>query len=149
MKKKIVYALGLLALGLLAFYGMKLYNGTHYREEDGTNTNAASKPLDEFFAEIEEYYPDLYEKLSDDKETFTIPGLVQTKTIIAEGEEEGESEQTEDMTPQGLALVENYLIISAYSKRTISLVALSFMVHEPREIIEWSRARSRFCRRLR
>jgi hypothetical protein len=31
----------------------------------------------------------------------------------------------------------------------ISLVALSFMVHEPSEIIEWSSARSRFCRRLR
>jgi hypothetical protein len=31
----------------------------------------------------------------------------------------------------------------------ISLVALSFMVQEPSEIIEWSRARSRFCRRLR
>ena len=116
MKKILLYGAGVLALGLLAFYGLKLYNGTNYQEEDGTNTNAASKSLDEFFAEIEEYYPDLYEKISDDKETFTIPGLVQTKTIIAEGEEEGESEQTEDMTPQGLALVENYLIISAYSK---------------------------------
>ena len=31
----------------------------------------------------------------------------------------------------------------------ISAVALSFIVHEPSEIIEWSRARSRFCRRLR
>jgi hypothetical protein len=116
MKKILLYGAGVLALGLLAFYGWKLYNGTHYQEEDGTNTNAASKSLDEFFEEIEEYYPELYEKLSDGKETFTIPGLVQTKTIIAEGKEEGTSDQTEDMTPQGLALVENYLIISAYSK---------------------------------
>ena len=76
MKKILLYGAGVLALGLLAFYGWKLYNGTHYQEEDGTNTNAASKSLDEFFEEIEEYYPELYEKLSDGKETFTIPGLV-------------------------------------------------------------------------
>ena len=47
-----LYGAGVLALGLLAFYGWKLYNGTHYQEEDGTNTNAASKSLDEFFEEI-------------------------------------------------------------------------------------------------
>ena len=31
----------------------------------------------------------------------------------------------------------------------ISLVAFSFMVQQPSEIIEWSSARSLFCRRFR
>lgn len=119
MKKILLYGAGVLALGLLAFYGWKLYNGTHYQEEDGTNTNAASQSLDEFFEEIEEYYPELYERLSDGKETFTIPGLVQTEDHHCRRKRRGTSDQTEDMTPQGLALVENYLIISAYSKESV------------------------------
>ena len=116
MKKFFLYGTVLVGLGSLFFYGGKLFNGTKYQEADGTNTNAASKKTNEFFEELKEYYPDLYKMISDDKETFTIPGLVQANTTKAKGEEKGESDQTEDMTPQGLNFVENYVVISAYSK---------------------------------
>lgn len=115
MKKKWIYGVVLVGIALLSFYGWKLFNGTSYKEEAGTNTNAASKKMDEFFSELEEYYPKLYQKIPANKETFTIPGLVQTSSIKAEGKDEGEADQTEDMTPQGLSFVEDYVVISAYS----------------------------------
>ncbi len=40
---------------------------------------------------------------------------MQAETIQSTGEEEGDSDQTEDMTPQGLSFLEDYVVISAYS----------------------------------
>lgn len=116
MKKFVVMVSLLLGVGLLGFYGLELFNGTSYKEENGTNTNAASNQLDEFYQELKEYYPDLYEKVpSEESQTYIVPGLVQTNTIQAKGEDKGTVDQAEDMTPQGLSFVEDYVLISAYS----------------------------------
>lgn len=115
MKKLFTALVAVVGIGFLLFYGFKLFNGTDYQEEDGTNTNAASKEQDEFFVELEEYYPDLFQVIAKDHETYVVPGLVQKESVQAKGEDKGVADQTEDMTPQGLSFAENFVIISAYS----------------------------------
>lgn len=115
MKKLFTALVAVLGIGFLLFYGFKLFNGTDYQEEGGTNTNAASKEQDEFFDELKEYYPDLFQVIAKNHETYVVPGLVQTESVQAKGEDKGDADQTEDMTPQGLSFAENFVIISAYS----------------------------------
>ena len=64
MKKIIWWIIGLLCTGSLLYYGYSLYNGTKFKEENGTNTNSASKDLEEFYNELEEYYPEFYKGTS-------------------------------------------------------------------------------------
>lgn len=116
MKKIIWWIIALLCTGSLLYYGYSLYTGTKFKEENGTNTNPASKDLEEFYNELEEYYPEFYKNIATSiRATYVIPGLVQAETIQSTGEEEGDSDQTEDMTPQGLSFLEDYVVISAYS----------------------------------
>ncbi|BCP59702.1 hypothetical protein [Streptococcus parasuis] len=117
MKKYFFILLACIGVCGLMLYGYSLYNGTKYEEENGTNINSASKDLEDFYAELEAYYPDFYKKIPrESQSTFVIPGLVQSESIQAKGEDRGDTEQTEDMTPQGLSFLEKYVLISAYSK---------------------------------
>src|SRR5574344_2099798 len=98
MKKIIWWIIALLCTGSILYYGYSLYTGTKYKEETGTNTNSASKDLKEFYNELEEYYPEFYKNIATSiRATYVIPGLVQAETIQSTGEEEGDSDQTEDM----------------------------------------------------
>ena len=82
MKKIIWWIIALLCTGSLLYYGYSLYTGTKFKEENGTNTNPASKDLEEFYNELEEYYPEFYKNIATSiRATYVIPGLVQAETI--------------------------------------------------------------------
>ena len=67
--------------------------------------------------ELKKYYPDMVEHLSDvEPATYAIPGLVRAKNIRARGDDKGTVDYADDMTPQGLAITDDYVIVSAYSK---------------------------------
>lgn len=104
----------LLLVGILIWWVLP---GTPHETQSGTNTNAADKELHQLVEVLKADYPDLYHRLSeDDKTTYVIPGLTQTATLLADGKAAGETDEAPDMTPQGMALVGDYLVISAYSK---------------------------------
>lgn len=115
MKKRYWFGVGVLLLvGVLTWWVLP---GIPHRSQSGTNTNAADKDLKSFYQVLEADYPKVYERLADEgKTTYTIPGLTQTPSLLAEGEMEGEEEEAGDMTPQGMSFVGDYLAISAYSK---------------------------------
>lgn len=48
--------------------------------------------------------------------TYIVPGLKATRTLQAEAKEAGRPVMCTSMTPQGLAITENYVLISAYCK---------------------------------
>lgn len=118
MKKRTYILLVLtivVALGLALFFW--ILPGTAMKTKDGTNVNAADKDIEAFYDELKEYYPQVHERIPENgRVTYTIPGLIQTETIEAKGEDKGEVDTAEDMTPQGLSFVEDYVVISAYSK---------------------------------
>lgn len=115
MKKRyVVGAVALLLVGILTWWVLP---GTPRETKQGTNTNAADKDLQAFYQVLEADYPQVYERLADEgKTTYTIPGLTQTPSVLADGEAAGEEEEAGDMTPQGMSVVGDYLAISAYSK---------------------------------
>lgn len=116
MKKKVLVPLVLLGLVAAVLFWWIL-PGTPLEKKDGTNTNAADKDIQLFYDELDQHYPQVYQRLPEQGHlTYTIPGLIQTATLIAKGDEKGEVETAEDMTPQGLTFVEDYVVISAYSK---------------------------------
>lgn len=83
---------------------------------DGTNTNA-TQSAEIFYEELYPYYRPIWKLIPDDgRVTYTVPGTIQTTTLVAIGEKKGELDTAEDMTPQGLAMTEDYVLISAYSK---------------------------------
>lgn len=117
MKKKIIIISSFLILLVVGGLLWWVLPGTAYKQKNGTNTNAADKTIDLFYDELKEYYPQVYQRIPEKgRVTYTIPGLIQTATLIAEGSQEGEVDTAEDMTPQGMAFVEDYVVISAYSK---------------------------------
>ena len=59
MKKKLVYALGLLALGLLAFYGLKLYIQGLGRDRFSSTTGNKDLLSKSNFFEITDFCPTL------------------------------------------------------------------------------------------
>lgn len=61
-------------------------------------------------------YPELSKLLSNTPEpkTYAIPGLISAMNIYASGENKGEIGFTTDMVPQGVAVTERYIIVSAY-----------------------------------
>ena len=54
-------------------------------------------------AEVDNYYG-----------TYVVPGLKSTRTLKVKGD--GEAEVCTSMTPQGLAITEDYILVSAYCK---------------------------------
>lgn len=121
MKK---YRVGLVSLVLALFLvGASAFwwwssRKTDFTEKDGTNTNAAALKEDIFFQELAIVYPQVYERIPEEgRATYTIPGVIQTVSVISKGEDKGQEDLAEDMTPQGLAFVEDMVAISAYSKR--------------------------------
>lgn len=78
-----------------------------------TNTNAVNYTMADFLFSLE-YYNDIYTSVRkngpSDYGTYVIPGLKATKTTTASGK----MAMCTSMTPQGLAVTDKYLIISAY-----------------------------------
>lgn len=81
-----------------------------------TNTNACYY-LSEIEEELRAQYPQLYRCIADRREgrpnAYVIPGMIQTATLRADDQTPGVSTA---MDPQGLAVTDHYLVISAYSK---------------------------------
>ena len=72
---------------------------------------------DAIIKELEKDYPDLADHLSDrEPKTYAIPGLVRAKNVRAKGKDKGKVDYATDMTPQGLAITDDYVIVSAYSE---------------------------------
>lgn len=111
MKKRYVFGLLILLLaGILTWWVLP---GTPHKSQSGTNTNAADKDLQAFYQVLETDYPHIYERLADQgKTTYTIPGLTQTPSVLAQGQTAGEEDEAGDMTPQGLAFVDDQVILS-------------------------------------
>ncbi|MET3559078.1 hypothetical protein ABID29_002227 [Streptococcus rupicaprae] len=115
MKKSFLF-LVLILIGLVAGF-LFILPGTSFEQDDGTNTNAANQDKESFYQDLEENYPDIYQMLPEDgKTSFTIPGLLETETLVAKGDDKSKVQTARDMTPQGLSFVEDYIVISAYSK---------------------------------
>lgn len=125
MKKKLRLILILLAAAgaILAgyLYYLFVYRTTHQpkpkEEIIATNTDAAVYQLEELIKKLEEYdeWFDAVEvsQMEDEREygTYIIPGLKTTKTIQTSN---FKLASCTSMTPQGLAVTEDYLFISAY-----------------------------------
>ena len=77
---------------------------------------SAIKHSDEIIEQFDDDYPEFAGLLakSKDPKTYAIPGLVSAKNIRAGGDGEGEVDYATDMTPQGVAVTERYVIVSAY-----------------------------------
>lgn len=118
MKKRFIIHIILICLVVMLAVGIWwILPGTPLKQQNGTNTNPADKDISLFYDELEKYYPQVFNRMPEKgRVTYTIPGLIQTATLVAKGQKKGEVEQAEDMTPQGLSFVENYVVISAYSK---------------------------------
>ncbi|MGT2755851.1 hypothetical protein [Streptococcus ovuberis] len=115
MKKSFLFLI-LALIGLIAGFFFIL-PGTSFKQDNGTNTNAANQDKEDFYQDLKENYPDIYQMLpEDDKASFVIPGLLETETLVSNGDEKGKVKTARDMTPQGLSFVGDYIIISAYSK---------------------------------
>ncbi len=76
----------------------------------GTNINALY-PEEKVYDLLRDQYPEIAGALLD--KSYVIPGMIQTQTLSAETGEVGSSTT---MVPQGIALADKYLVISAYSK---------------------------------
>lgn len=78
----------------------------------GTNINEIYSE-EELLSQLREQYPKLYNALDmDGSPVYIVPGMITTATIETSTGRPGISRH---MTPQGIALTDDYLIISAYS----------------------------------
>lgn len=118
MNKKVLSFMGLtIFLSLLVSLIVFVLPGTPFKSKDGTNTNAADKDLTAFYQELEKKYPDFYQLIPETgRSAYTIPGLLETETLGTKGEQKGNVQIATDMTPQGLSIFGDYMVISAYSK---------------------------------
>ena len=89
-----------------------------FKEEPTTHTKTTTKErysivrIVETLKAIPNLNDNAFQSYVNEKEygTYVIPGLVATRTINSEGEKE----MCTSMTPQGIAVIENYILISAY-----------------------------------
>ncbi|AND79238.1 hypothetical protein [Streptococcus pantholopis] len=121
MKKKLITLT--IALFLLSAAGYYLYQNYFVLElqdlkiKNGTNVDSAIQSSESFLNELNTHYPQLTPFLSPDKpRSYAVPGLIRSKNIYAAGKKKGKIGYALDMTPQGLTVTKDYLIISAYSK---------------------------------
>lgn len=86
--------------------------------QHGTNVNAAIYLDDVFRERLEKQYAHLYHAMDQDSPplTYIVPGMIQTRTLFSSGKNRGLEGTSTAMDPQGLAIVEEYLVISAYDK---------------------------------
>lgn len=105
LKKQLV---GLTVLCLLALSGAFFWY-------ESTQTFTDQENKDYFLLELETFYPDLF-KLRSTKtpDTYKLLGTIESDTMFAKGKKIPTI--AEDMTPQGLTIAGDYLVISAYSK---------------------------------
>lgn len=86
------------------------------KAQDGTSVNSRFLTREKWEKKMSTSYPELYNVLADDTtNSFVIPGLMSTTSIAVRGKNKGEVGICENMTPQGIAVTENYMIVSAYS----------------------------------
>ncbi|ETY74992.1 hypothetical protein [Lactiplantibacillus fabifermentans] len=109
-----------IGIALILVVGLGTYFYWHYQSTkttlvDGTNTSAVIASDKEFYQTLIKKYPKLKTTLDQDEkpETYVIPGLVSTKSVKTSSKATGISK---DMDPQGLAVTDKYVIISAYSR---------------------------------
>ena len=112
-----------ICLGFLYWYYVMIYrqstelsDGELRSKDKETNTDAALYSLEEQMAlleNFEELYGLAFEKNADELEygTIVIPGLKTTRSLTANESEIG---ICTSMTPQGLCIAEDYVLISAY-----------------------------------
>ncbi|WP_125769142.1 hypothetical protein [Lapidilactobacillus wuchangensis] len=83
---------------------------------DGTNVSPSIYRTDEFYQKLTKAYPGLKSLLDRDSrpDSFAIPGLDQTLTLSMG--HPARLSTSRQMDPQGLAITDKYIIISAYSR---------------------------------
>ena len=121
MRKKLtVSVIIILILAAGSYYLFQNYYVMELQElkiKNGTNVDSAIQNAESFLAEFDTHYPELTPYLSPKKpRSYAIPGLIRAKNIHASGKQKGKIGYATDMTPQGLTVTKDYLIISAYSK---------------------------------
>lgn len=107
----------ILAAGILSILPFGLGGKTTETLTDGTNTDPAAYTGIEWKNRLKRSYPNVYNALADDGNlnAYVIPGLKKAKSIIADSKK-NETGTCTAMDPQGLALTERYLLISAYDR---------------------------------
>lgn len=120
LKKKTRWMLLIVAAALVMMVaGQKLFQHQQRQQEvdtAGTTTVKTNRSYEETQKIIEDY-PQVAEALANTakephKRMFPIPGLFQSVTFDVSNQK---LETTDDMTPQGIALSEDYIFISQYS----------------------------------
>ena len=113
----------LLVVGIIG--GSYWYYAFQYRTEMEPETNRKVTNTDSVYT-MEQYLKTLkrnqtvYKYACDEAEvdnyygTYVVPGLKSTRTLKVKGD--GEAEVCTSMTPQGLAITEDYILVSAYCK---------------------------------
>lgn len=83
---------------------------------DKTNINPVIYDTDSFYDELIEKYPNLRDIVVHDVKpnSFPIPGLIQTYSLETQGSMK--PSLSKQMDPQGLAVTDDYIIVSAYSR---------------------------------
>jgi hypothetical protein len=111
----------LLVVGIIG--GSYWYYAFQYRTEVEPETNRKVTNTDSVYT-MEQYLKTLkrnqtvYKYACDEAEvdndygTYVVPGLKSTRTLKVKGD--GEAEVCTSMTPQGLAITEDYILVSAY-----------------------------------
>lgn len=112
----ILFVMVALSMSALWYYMYRFEQGERSGDVTETNTDAAAFCSEEEFMEVFNRFPDLQRFINQKNqgklpETCIIPGLKTTKSILAET---GEIHTCTSMTPQGIAVSEDYLLISAY-----------------------------------
>ena len=77
----------------------------------------AAEGEEDFLQAFTAGYPEMANFLSQEEPaSYAMKGLVSTENIYAKGEKKGEIGIARDMTPQGVVVTDQYVMVSAYSK---------------------------------
>lgn len=115
-----IVILALIAAAAAGIYGFANSTKQPQTASDGTSTGPALYGDSVFMARFAQYYPDLKACLSaDGQNIFPIPGLDAANTMISADKAEAGEDTTslvvcKEMTPQGIAVSDDYLFVSAY-----------------------------------
>lgn len=122
MKGKGILA-GLGLLGLLAFltyaYVWERSDYVQPKLELAGNTSISPAVYQEkdFIVELKSDFAHLFQDLEKGHlNHYVIPGLVQSDSLHITGSKKGQPSIAKDMDPQGMAIMEDYVVVSAYSK---------------------------------